>query len=188
MGPPALALAVLFAASPAGAQTMPIGERIEQCAACHGKDGVSELEKVPSLAGQPDFFILNQLVLMREGVRPIEQMAAIVKELTDGEIQALAAHFAKLAPRASEEKVNAELAKRGAALSVRLRCGSCHGPNLAGEMQMPRLARQRIDYMSAAMKDYRDNKRAGADTAITAVIFGLSDADIDALAHYAAGK
>ena len=29
------------------------------------------MEKIPSLAGQPAFYILNQLFLMREGVRPI---------------------------------------------------------------------------------------------------------------------
>jgi hypothetical protein len=29
---------------------------------------------------------------------------------------------------------------------------------------MPRLAKQRVDYMIHAMKEFRDNKRSGADT------------------------
>ena len=33
-----------------------------------------------------------------------------------------------------------------------MRCSSCHLPSLAGQEQMPRLARQRIDYMIEAMK------------------------------------
>lgn len=167
---------------------MPIGERIKQCATCHGEDGNSKLEKIPSLAGQPEFFILNQLFLMREGVRKIEAMAPFVKDLKDEDLQALAAHFSKLPPRASEENVDPDLVKRGAALSERLRCTSCHLPTLAGQEQMPRLARQRIDYMVDAMKAYRDNKREGADTAMTAVIVGISDADLTALAHYAAQR
>ena len=146
------------------------------------------MELIPSLAGQPEFFIINQLILMREGVRPIEKMMPFVKELTDSELQALATHFNKLAPRLEGTKPEAAQVERGRALSDRLRCGSCHNQDLSGDQQMPRLAKQRIDYMSAALKDYRDNKRKGADTAMTAVIYGLSDSDIDALAHYAASR
>lgn len=186
---PALALAAMVCAgAPVLAQTMPLKERLEQCAACHGADGVSQSEKIPSLAGQPEFFIINQLILMREGVRPVEQMTSFVKELKDDELQALATHFSKLPPRLEGAAPDPELVKRGQPLAVKLRCGSCHKPDLSGDQQMPRLAGQRIDYMAAALKDYRDDKRKGADTAMTAVIFGLNDADIDALAHYAASR
>ena len=169
----------------AHAQPLTLAARIEQCGACHGADGNSKLERIPSLAGQPEFFIINQLFLMREGVRKIEQMAPLVKDLTDGDLQALATHFSKLPPKPSEEKVDPELAKRGEALAARMRCASCHLPTLAGQEQMPRLARQRIDYMIDAMKAFRDNTRSGADTAMTAVIVGASDADLTALAHFA---
>ena len=52
---------------------------------------------------------------------------------------------------------------------------------------MPRLAKQRIDYMIHAMKQYLTDSRSGADTAMTAAIFGLRDEDLAALAHWAAG-
>ena len=146
------------------------------------------MEKFPSLAGQPEFFLMNQLVLMREGVRRIEVMQDAVKGLTDEDILALASHFSKLPAKASGEKIDAELVKRGEVLSAQLRCGSCHLPTLAGQEQMPRLARQRIDYMIHSMKEFRDNKRSGADTAMTAVVFGVLDRDIEALAHYAAQR
>lgn len=174
--------------TPAASQQMPLKERIEQCTTCHGPDGISKLEKIPSLAGQPEFFVLNQLFLMREGVRKIEAMEAIAKELKDDEMQSLASYFSKLPPKASDEKVDPELVKRGAELATRLRCASCHLPTLAGQEQMPRLARQRIDYMLEAMKSYRDNKRSGADTAMTAVIVGASDDELTALAHYASQR
>jgi cytochrome c553 len=167
---------------------MPLPERIQQCAGCHGEDGNSKMEKIPSLAGQPEFFMQNQLVLMREGVRKIEAMAPFVKGLTDSEIVALARHFSALEPKASDEPVDAGLAKRGAELAVRLRCGSCHLPTLAGQQQMPRVAKQRIDYTFDTLKAFRDDKRSGADTIMSAAVYGASDADLRALAHYAASR
>jgi cytochrome c553 len=174
--------------APAGSAEMPLAERIQQCAGCHGEDGNSRMEKIPSLAGQPDFFVQNQLVLMREGVRRIEAMAPFVKGLTDDEIVALARHFAALEPKPSGEAVDADLAKRGADLAVKLRCASCHLPTLAGQQQMPRLAKQRIDYTFEALKAFRDDKRSGADTLMSATVYGVSDADLMALSHYAASR
>ena len=82
--PPVLGLAAVFiGAAPAAAQSGPLAEKLQLCAACHGEDGNSKIEKIPSLAGQPAFSILNQLFLMREGVRKVEAMASIVKDLKD---------------------------------------------------------------------------------------------------------
>lgn len=185
----ALLLAAAFAFSGAAvAQPMTLPERIEQCGTCHGDDGNSKLENIPSLAGQPSFFTLNQLILMREGVRKVEAMAPFVKDLKDEDIQALAEHYKKLPPKPSGETIDPALAERGAKIAVQRRCESCHLPSLAGQQQMPRLAKQRIDYMIHAMKQYLTDSRSGADTAMTASIFGLRDEELAALAHWAAGK
>ena len=125
---------------------------------------------------------------MREGVRRIDVMMPLVKDLKDDEIIALAKHFAGLAPKASDEPIDPALVKRGAELAVSLRCGSCHLPTLAGQQQMPRLAKQRVDYMIYAMRAFRDDTRSGADTQMSSVVFGVSDADLAALAHYAASR
>jgi cytochrome c553 len=172
----------------ASAQGVPLAERIALCATSHGEDGNSHMANTPSLAGQPEFFVLNQLFLMREGVRRIEAMAPFVKDLTDDDLEALAKHFGALEPKASDEPVDPALARRGAELAVSLRCGSCHLPTLAGQEQMPRLAKQRIDYLISTLKSYRDGSRPGADTAMSIVVAGLSDADLVALAHYAASR
>src|SRR5436305_15314676 len=113
--PPALGLAaLLFSAMSAMAQSGPLAEKIQLCSACHGEDGNSKIEKIPSLAGQPAFFILNQLFLMREGVRKVEAMAPIVKDLKDDDLTNLSQHFAALAPKHSDEAVDTTLAKKGA--------------------------------------------------------------------------
>jgi cytochrome c553 len=185
--PPVLALAAaLICTAQPMAQGMPLAEQIALCSACHGEDGNSRTQNIPSLAGQPAFFILNQLFLMREGVRKVEAMAPFVKGLKDEELKALSNHYAGLASKRSDEPVDPTLAKRGERIAEARRCGSCHLPNLAGYEQMPRLARQRIDYLIATLKSYRDRPRPGADTAMSAAIVGASDDDIAALAHYAA--
>ena len=190
--PPALVLAAVFVcagqfyAGNALGQSGALAEKIQLCGACHGEDGNAKMEKIPSLAGQPAFYILNQLFLMREGVRKVEAMAPIVKDLKDDDLTNLSQHFAALAPKRSDEAVDAALAKKGAEIATQRRCSSCHLPSLAGQEQMPRLARQRIDYVIDTLKSYRDSPRPGADTAMSAAIAGATDADITALAHYAA--
>jgi cytochrome c553 len=175
-----------FHAGDALAQSGALAEKIQLCSACHGEDGNSKLEKIPSLAGQPAFYTLNQLFLMREGVRKVEAMAPIVKDLKDDDLTNLSQHFAALAPKRSEEPFDAALAKKGAEIATQRRCSSCHLPSLAGQEQMPRVARQRIDYLIETLKSYRDSPRPGADTAMSAAIAGATDADLTALAHYAA--
>jgi cytochrome c553 len=188
--PPALALVAIALCAPCvlDALSMPVVERIPTCTPCHGADGNSRIKNMPSLAGQPEFFLLNQLILMREGVRRIEAMAPFVKDLTDADAEALAKHFNKLAPQPSGEPIDPALVERGAKLATQRRCGSCHLPTLAGQDQMPRLAKQRIDYLILTLKSYRDGPRPGADTAMSAGVAGLTDPDLAALAHYAASR
>jgi cytochrome c553 len=113
-------------------------------------------------------------------------MAPFVKGLTDAEILALAAHYAKLAPEPSPEPVDQALAARGAELARTMHCGSCHLPNYVGREQMPRLAQQRIDYVIDSLIAYREGKRYGADTSMNGVMYEVSNQDIRALAHFLA--
>ena len=186
--PLALGLAVVFLCTcypgHALAQGGSFAEKLQLCGACHGEDGNSKMEKIPSLAGQPAFFILNQLFLMREGVRKVEAMAPIVKDLKDDDLDKLSKHFAALQPKRSDEKLDRVLAKRGGEVVEERRCTSCHLRTLAGQDQVPRISKQRIDYLIATLKSYRDTQRPGADTVMSAPIAGASDADVEALAHY----
>ena len=176
----------LLPAERAAAQS--VSERLQMCGACHGEDGNSKLERIPSLAGQPEFYLLNQLVLIREAVRMVPAMQDAVKGLSDGDIQTIAAHFAKLPAKPSDEPIDAAQARKGAELASKILCVSCHLPDLSGREQMPRLARQRLDYLRYSLKALRDGQRGGADPLMVEAILGHSDADIEALANYAASK
>ena len=160
-------------------------ERLQLCAACHGPDGNSTNPQVPSIAGQPKLFIENQLILFREELRRSEQMLPVVKGLKDAEIVKLAEHFSKLPGKSMETgSANKELSTAGRSLSRKLRCGICHLSDYSGQNQIPRLAGQREAYLEAEMRAYRDGKRTGGDTIMAAALYGVSDADIRALAHY----
>jgi cytochrome c553 len=156
------------------------------CASCHGADGNSTMENIPSLAGQPETFTTLQLILFRERIRLVDAMLEVSRPLSDGDIADLAAHYARLPPRPPPAARDAAKAGRGAAIAERLRCATCHAQNYAGREQMPRLAGQREDYLLHSMKQFRDNERTGTDTTMQGVLYGLSDADLSAMAHYLA--
>ena len=118
--------------------------------------------------------------------RSVDAMQKMTKDMSDADMTAISKQYAALESKPSDESVDPELVKRGAALAVSMRCKSCHLPSLAGREQMPRLARQRIDYLIRSMKEFRDSKRPGADSIMGASIAEVSDSDIEALAHYAA--
>ena len=156
------------------------------CGGCHGGNGQSTIAGTPSLAGQPKLFIENQLVIIREGLRDVPVMKPFVTGLSDGDIGALAAHYAALAPKAPAAVPQPDKAKAGAALAQRLLCGSCHLPSYAGQQQVPRLAGQDEAYLLLAMKQFRDNPGPGRDTIMAATLRGLSDEELAQLAQHLA--
>ena len=160
-------------------------ERLGLCASCHGPDGNSPDPKIPSIAGQPKLFIETQLVLIREELRKSESMLPVVRGMKDAEIVQLAEHFSKLSAKVMESgKPDAVLMKTGADRAKALRCGICHTADFGGQKQVPRLAGQREAYLEAEMRAYRDGKRTGGDTIMAATLYGVSDADLRALAHF----
>ncbi len=162
-------------------------DRVALCDACHGAGGNSQNPGIPSIAGQPKVFLETQLVLFREGLRKSPEMQPAVSGLTDKEVTRLAEHYAAVPVRAvASGPADPERAKQAVTLAQKLHCGSCHLPDFRGGAQIPRLAGQREDYLTESMLAYRDNRRTGGDTIMAAALYGVSDADIRALAHYLA--
>jgi cytochrome c553 len=155
------------------------------CEACHGPGGNSGTAGIPSIAGQPETFISNQLVFFREGLRPSPVMEPVTKGMKDAQVTELARHFSKSPVKVvAETKTDPNLVKRGTQLATQMHCGQCHLPDFRGRAQMPRLAAQREDYLVDTMKAYRDNQRTGADTTMAEILRGMPDGDIAALAHF----
>jgi cytochrome c553 len=163
-------------------------KKAELCAGCHGENGISQMENIPSLAGQPDQFIQWQLVFFRSGSRKNEQMQPIVEQIDNEDIRNLGAYFASLTPpKAAQSDDNPDLSKKGAQAAVGRRCASCHTDTFAGTKAVARIAGQREDYLLKALHDYKSGVRSGGGMAAMAdVAYPLSEEEITALAHYLA--
>jgi cytochrome c553 len=181
---------MVLAGATAQAQAQPAGSAAPPsaaaCMACHGPQGNSATPAMPSIASQPRVFIENQLVLIREGLRDVPAMKAVMGGLNDEEIVALARYFSAQVAVPQPGPVQAARFAAGAAVSQRALCGTCHLPSYAGQNQVPRLAGQDEAYLALTMKMYRDKPAPGRDTAMSAALYGLSDGEMEGLAHYLA--
>lgn len=68
------------------------------CAACHGMNGISINPLWPSLAGQQRVYLANQIRAFRDGERVEVTMQPFVANLTDQDVEDLAAFYAELSP------------------------------------------------------------------------------------------
>jgi len=182
-----MALSAFIAVTAHSADLAAGKEKAELCTGCHGENGISQIENIPSLAGQPDPFVQWQLVFFRSGTRKNEQMQPIVEQIDNNDIRNLGAYFASLAPPKALPDDNPDLSRKGAQSAAGRRCASCHGDNYAGTNVVARLAGQREEYLLKALHDYKSGARSGGGMAAMAeVAYPLSDEEITALAHYIA--
>jgi cytochrome c553 len=185
-------LGAAISAGSAGARAADVAagkaKATEVCAACHGENGISQTENIPSLAGQLDQYVQWQLVYFRAGSRKNEQMQPIVEQLNNDDIRNLGAYFASLTPpKPSKPDDDPDLSKKGAQAAAGRRCASCHGDNFAGTKAVARLTGQREEYLVKALHDYKSGVRSGGGQAAMAdVAYPLNEEEITALAHYLA--
>ncbi len=93
----AVLFAALILADRACAQVDP--ELIARCAPCHGANGIAKFGSVPNLAGQNEPYLLNQLRAFHTGKRAHKEMSYMSRDLTEAEMEAIAAYFSSLPPR-----------------------------------------------------------------------------------------
>ena len=162
-------------------------ERVATCLACHGDKGQSETPEVPSLGGQQANYLLTQLYIFREKIRPVEIMNEQTKGFSDDDLRRYSEFLARLPPPVPPSgDADQSKMERGRALVTQHHCNSCHAPNLAGQDQIPRIAAQREDYLAKALRDYKSNARPGYDPAMASVVQPLTEEEFAALAYYIA--
>ena len=175
------------AAAPAGAS---YAQRFATvCATCHGANGRAEAPLTPVLAGQPSLYAITQLFLFREGRRSNEAMTAVARTMTDDDLRGFSDFIATLppvpAPAAATPPDPARMAK-GRALAEQHKCVFCHGPQLAGGQQVPRIAGQHEDYLRESLRGFRSGSRPAYTQAMPAAVSQIPVEDLDTLAYYAA--
>ena len=180
-----LLAALVVAATAASAQT--VAERLQPCLACHGENGTSSTPDVPSLGAQPAFYLLIQLIMFRERLRPIEPMTEMLKGISDNDLRSMADILAKLPPpQADSSAAGAARIARAQELVAQHRCNFCHNGDYSGQENVPRIAGQREDYLLKALRGYKDNTRRGYDAQMADVVEPLTDADFADFAHFLA--
>lgn len=92
-------LGVMMMVAGGAAQAEPKRSPIEDCALCHGPDGIAKDTEVPHLAGQNERYLFNQMMAFRSGKRAHKEMRFMARQMSVQEIAAIAAYYAELPPR-----------------------------------------------------------------------------------------
>jgi cytochrome c553 len=178
-------LAVLLANAPLKAET--IQERATPCLGCHGENGQSQIENIPSLGAQQPAYGLIQLFMFREKLRTFEPMNDMTKPLSDDDLRTFSDYIATLPkPAPPAEAGDPARLQRAELLIQQNHCNSCHNADFSGRDNVPRIANQREDYLAKTMREYKNNTRHGYDGTMAEVLNPVTEAEIGDLAYYLA--
>ena len=171
-------------------------QKAEACVACHGPNGYSINPSWPRLAGQHADYIVKQLTDFKKGARQNPLMTPQAANLSEQDISDLAAYFSQQKPAldsAAKESVSLgeHLFRGGNAEEGVPACMACHGPTGSGNpaAKFPRISGQHAEYVAAQLRSYRSGERQndGDSKVMRSIASHMTDAEIDAVAQYAAG-
>ena len=185
-GKPGLVIAALLAGS-SPALPADLSEKMAPCLACHGAEGQSENEDVPTLGAQQASYTVIQLYMFREETRLAEPMNEMAAGLSDGELQSIADALATLpAPKPPDDPGDPARLERARAMAEQNRCNSCHRPDFSGRESVPRLADQREDYLLKTLSEYKSGARRAYEPIMVEVLQPISEAAMVELSYYLA--
>jgi sulfide dehydrogenase cytochrome subunit len=178
-----------------------IDTTMKGCNDCHGDNGVSQSNDVPTIAGMDAFGIADGLFMYRDEERPCSEseyrqgdtsraattMCAVAAELSDDDIEALGDAYAELTFVPAVQDFDAALAEAGAAIHDK-QCDKCHsegGSNVDDEASI--LSGQWMAYLEASFADYASGDRP-TDKKMKEKLEALSADDVTALVHYYASQ
>ena len=169
----------------------------ESCNECHGVAGLGADKGVPNIAGLSEYYHADQLYFYRDGDRPCvdvdapgggtTNMCTIVADMSDEDIDAIAAHYAEMPFAPAAQAFDAALAEAGKAIHER-DCEKCHtdgGSNIDDDAGI--LAGQWMPYMDMVFKMYMAGERS-QDDQMKKKMDALSEDDLKALLHFYASQ
>lgn len=128
----------------------------QTCNGCHGWNGVSQGESIPSIAGLNVDFMTKAMEQFKEGTRSATIMNRIAKGYKNYELRKVARYFSRRPWVRVDTPVESTLVARGKELHDR-HCAECHEDS--GRYQdrdVPRLAGQRPNYLLMQLTAYVD--------------------------------
>ena len=106
-----------------------------ECQSCHGPDGRSERERVPSIGGFSATAILDLIESYKLDARPANKMRledgstnhmkAVIKQVTDEDMRLAAQYYASVDWRPHEQAFDKVKARQGSRIHA-VKCGKCH--------------------------------------------------------------
>ena len=174
------------------------------CGACHGADGNSQAPTFPKLAGQGEKYLVKQMKDIKAGARKVPEMTGQLDNLSDADIENIAAFYAGQPATLAGAKDDKELLALGQKIYLAGNkeagvpaCSGCHSPSGVGNAPagFPRLSGQHPDYIAKQLKDFRagaeytDRGRHndGDSKIMRAGVARMSDREIEAVANYISG-
>lgn len=155
---------LISTASQAASAALPL------CQSCHQADGSGNAAlQAPVLAAQQPDYLLRQLQHFQTGLRGAhaedgtgaQMRAALPKDLTNDDLQALASHFAALpVPAKAAQAIDAVQADKGRRIYINS-CGACHGPKAEGVAALKAPALRQLDaaYLQRQLNYFRTGVR-----------------------------
>jgi cytochrome c553 len=149
------------------------------CGGCHGSHGVSTDAATPSLAGE-DAQYLTQAIKAYRTTRRHVLMSRLVADLSDQDIDNIVAFYTTQKSKPAEDGQNL-------LRDITDKCNRCH----AGDVNNPALAipiidGQDKDYLTLALRAYRDGKRG--NSMMHNMSLPYSDSIIESIASYYASR
>ncbi len=169
----------------------------QECIACHGSNGEGNLSlQAPKVAGQQVWYIKNQLLAFKKGLRGAheddvlgKQMVSIASSLSEVEILKLSTFVSTLNLEARDQVAEAE-SKNGYRY-YQAKCGACHGGSAQGNIafEAPKLAGMSNEYLTRQMQYFKTGKRGyaksdkrGRQMAMMSTI--VKDKELGDIIHY----
>jgi sulfide dehydrogenase cytochrome subunit len=157
------------------------------CAGCHGTNGASAGEYMPTIAGLDSGYLYAVMSDYKSGLRRSTIMGRIMKGYTEQEIHAIAGFFAAQ-PWASATRAGAQTqakaVKKGQAIHEKL-CQTCHDDGgREQDDESPRLAGQWAGYTRYALDSCRGQGERCKPRKMGERVKQLSNAEIEALASF----
>ena len=166
---------------------------VTACLTCHGPKGQSAVGSWPKLSAQHAAYTAKQLKNFKEGTRANPIMMGMSANLTEQDMQNIAAYLAKqpVSLGVAQDKATIELGQsiyRGGIASKGVpACAACHSPTGAGiPSQYPRLGGQWAEYTNAQLIAFREGVRKNSSQ-MTTIASKLSDLEMKAVSDYMAG-
>ena len=166
-----------------------------QCAGCHGADGNSPAAAFPKIAGQGEKYLLKQLQEIKDGTRPVAQMAGQLDGMNDQDLENLASYFASQTMSGSAAKqdlvdMGASVFRAGIKEQGIASCTGCHSPTGAGNAPagFPRLSGQHADYIELQLLMFQKGERNNdSDSVMRSIAERMTAQEIKAVSSYASG-